>query len=62
VPQFFVPPNNFRDNTLHFDPSESRHLIKALRKKEGDVVQIFDGMGFVSHVKLTDLSDSGRQA
>lgn len=57
MPQFFVPRKNIHHPTVVFDSSESHHLTKVLRKKIGDVVQIFDGEGLVSAVKITDLSD-----
>ena len=39
------------------DEPQSRHLIKALRIKENDVVEVFDGMGDVAKcivIKLTN--------
>lgn len=33
------------DTSFTFDKEESRHLIKVLRKKEGDIVYVTDGKG-----------------
>ena len=30
---------------LHLDPDESRHVVKVLRKKEGDRIRLTDGKG-----------------
>ncbi len=37
-----------------FDKEESRHLIKVLRKKEGDVVRITNGNGTIYSAKIMD--------
>ncbi|WP_010134073.1 16S rRNA (uracil(1498)-N(3))-methyltransferase [Ochrovirga pacifica] len=34
-----------KDTTFTFDKDESRHLIKVLRKKEGDLIYVTDGKG-----------------
>ena len=36
------------------DPEESRHCSKVLRKKNGDVIQVTDGLGNLYHAKLTE--------
>ena len=43
----------------HFDLDEpqSRHLIKALRIRENDVVEVFDGMGCVANCVVTKLTN-----
>lgn len=58
MPQFFVPRKNLRGNFFVFPPSESRHLTKVLRKKSGDIIQIFDGQGLVVNAEITDISNS----
>ncbi len=57
MPNFFVPARNIRGTHFFFDETESRHLLKVLRKKEGDTLQIFDGEGSVYSAKLSDCSD-----
>ncbi|MEM9075481.1 MAG: 16S rRNA (uracil(1498)-N(3))-methyltransferase [Bacteroidota bacterium] len=38
--------------SFFFSPEESRHIHKVLRKKEGDVVQITNGKGFLFDAEL----------
>jgi len=44
------------DSTFTFDKEESRHLIKVLRKKEGDTVYITNGKGdfFTTEIRLAN--------
>lgn len=57
---FFVSPKNFKGGRFVFDPAESRHLARALRKKAGDSVQVFNGEGIVRTAVLLDVSDPER--
>ena len=41
-----------------FDNEESRHIIKVLRKKEGDILHVTNGLGFLFATKITIASDS----
>jgi 16S rRNA (uracil1498-N3)-methyltransferase len=56
--QLFYNPN-IDQNTqqVTFDKVESRHIVKVLRKKEGDVVYITDGKGFLYTSKINIASD-----
>ena len=38
---------------ITFDKVESKHIIKVLRKKEGDQIFITNGKGAVSYTHLT---------
>lgn len=38
------------------DESQSHHLIRALRLKEDDIVEVFDGQGISAHCKIIKLS------
>ncbi|MHB0754076.1 16S rRNA (uracil(1498)-N(3))-methyltransferase [Polaribacter sp. M15] len=40
-----------------FNKTESRHIIKVLRKKEGDILKITNGKGFLFDAKITIASD-----
>ena len=40
-----------------FDKNESRHIIRVLRKKLGDVVQITDGLGTLFEGEITNAND-----
>lgn len=42
---FYTPHIQPGDGTFSFDKEESRHIVKVLRKKEGDTIQITDGKG-----------------
>jgi 16S rRNA (uracil1498-N3)-methyltransferase len=35
------------DKEFYFDKNESRHIIKVLRKKSGDKLNITNGLGFL---------------
>jgi 16S rRNA (uracil1498-N3)-methyltransferase len=39
---------------LHLDPDESRHAVKVLRKRNGDVIRLTDGSGFFYEGIITD--------
>lgn len=57
--QLFYTP--FLDDTLAsfvFDKEESKHIIKVLRKKEGDILQVTNGYGFLFTTEITIASDS----
>ncbi|AWG22254.1 16S rRNA (uracil(1498)-N(3))-methyltransferase [Flavobacterium faecale] len=41
-----------------FDKEESRHIIKVLRKRDGDVLQVTNGKGLLFETKITLASDS----
>ncbi len=60
MPHFFVPPKNFKGRQFFFDPSESRHLSRVLRKKPGDLIRVFDGAGTVQDASILDISDAER--
>ncbi|OYQ33103.1 16S rRNA (uracil(1498)-N(3))-methyltransferase [Flavobacterium cyanobacteriorum] len=49
---FYNPTLQNSDTFFHFDKEESRHIIKVLRKKEGDTIQITNGKGmlFISEI------------
>lgn len=42
---FYNPDIKPADSTFTFDKEESRHIVKVLRKKEGDKIQITNGKG-----------------
>jgi 16S rRNA (uracil1498-N3)-methyltransferase len=57
--QLFYTP--FLDDTLAsfvFDKEESKHIIKVLRKKEGDILHVTNGHGFLFTTEITIASDS----
>lgn len=45
MPQYFITPDRIRDGSFSADEEESRHITRAARKRAGDEIEIFDGMG-----------------
>lgn len=41
-----------------FDREESKHIIKVLRKKDGDILYVTNGLGFLFETQITLASDS----
>jgi len=54
---FFNPNINSKTQTFTFDKEESRHIVKALRKKEGDILSITNGLGFLFSAEIINLND-----
>jgi len=44
---FFAPDIKPEDKSFVFDKEESRHIVKVLRKKEGDSIHITNGKGWL---------------
>jgi 16S rRNA (uracil1498-N3)-methyltransferase len=44
---FYNPLIKSGDAAFTFDKEESRHIVKVLRKKEGDIIHITNGKGFL---------------
>jgi 16S rRNA (uracil1498-N3)-methyltransferase len=56
--QLFFNPDLAPDaKSFVFDREESRHMIKVLRKKEGDIIQITNGKGCFFDAEITLASD-----
>ena len=45
MPQYFITPDRIRDGSFSADEEESRHIMRAARKRVGDEIEIFDGKG-----------------
>lgn len=50
---FYNPDITPGTTTFLFDKEESRHIVKVLRKKEGDVIQITNGAGYLFTSEIT---------
>jgi len=50
---FYNPDITPGSTTFLFDKEESRHIIKVLRKKEGDTIQITNGSGYLFTSEIT---------
>ncbi|MBA6154192.1 16S rRNA (uracil(1498)-N(3))-methyltransferase [Gelidibacter maritimus] len=58
--QLFYNPNiNENTTQIDFSKDESRHIVKVLRKKNGDQLQITNGKGwlFVAEITLADIKN-----
>jgi len=56
--QLFYSPSLDKDHTTFaFDKEESKHIIRVLRKKEGDVLFVTNGRGTLFEMKITLASD-----
>src|SRR5690242_4531949 len=53
MPQIFVSPEDLTKNSFVVRGREAHHLIRVLRKKVGDQINIFDGRGSQFTGKLT---------
>lgn len=54
---FYNSKINSTTDQINFDKIESRHIVKVLRKKEGDILKITNGKGFLYDVKILVASD-----
>ncbi len=50
---FYNPDIKSSDSAFTFDKEESRHIVKVLRKKEGDKIQITNGSGSLFTSEIT---------
>ena len=55
---FYNPSINQGVNSFVFDKEESKHIIKVLRKKEGDILYVTNGLGFLFETEISLASDS----
>lgn len=53
---FYSPDIKAEDSSFTFDKEESRHIVKVLRRKEGDAINITNGEGmlFVSEITFAN--------
>ncbi len=57
--QLFYNPNITETATSFvFDKEESKHIIKVLRKKEGNILHVTNGLGYLFTSEITIASDS----
>ncbi|UII76166.1 16S rRNA (uracil(1498)-N(3))-methyltransferase [Flagellimonas sp. HMM57] len=49
---FFNPSLDNSFKQFFFTPEESKHIVKVLRKKEGDLLQITNGKGYLFEAKI----------
>ena len=53
---FYTPEISKSTQQYTFDKTESRHIVKVLRKKEGDIILITNGLGelFTSEILVAN--------
>jgi len=54
---FYNPDIDHTTQTFSFDKEESGHIIKVLRKKEGDNLFVTNGLGFIFKTQISLASD-----
>jgi 16S rRNA (uracil1498-N3)-methyltransferase len=55
MPRFFCPPPLPLSGTFELPPDAAHHASRVLRLREGDAVQVFDGIGNECHGVITEL-------
>jgi 16S rRNA (uracil1498-N3)-methyltransferase len=55
---FYNPSITETATSFVFDKEESKHIIKVLRKKEGDILHVTNGLGFLFVTQITVASDT----
>jgi len=58
---FYLPSLTESSSIGNFDKDESRHLIKVLRKKQGDSIYITNGKGLLFEAVITDENPKGSE-
>jgi len=54
---FYTSDINTESETYFFDKEESKHIVKVLRKKEGDILYVTNGLGFLFKTEITLASE-----
>ncbi|MFM2230178.1 MAG: Ribosomal small subunit methyltransferase [Bacteroidota bacterium] len=55
---FYTPTIQPDTSSYTFDREESKHIIKVLRKKEGDIIHVTNGLGNLFETEIALASDS----
>jgi 16S rRNA (uracil1498-N3)-methyltransferase len=55
---FYNPTINETTESFTFDREESKHIIKVLRKKDGNILFVTNGLGYLFKTEITLASDS----
>lgn len=57
MPHFYVAPEAVRDGRIVLGEDETRHLTTVLRKKPGDEIELFNGLGGIYKAVLESVVD-----
>src|SRR6266849_9110296 len=52
---FFAPPEKISNDVVVVDGAEFAHLVHVMRKKEGDVIRVVDGLGRAYDCRLGEM-------
>ncbi|MFV8325837.1 16S rRNA (uracil(1498)-N(3))-methyltransferase [Flavobacterium sp. ZS1P14] len=55
---FYNPTINETTENFSFDKEESKHIIKVLRKKDSDILNVTNGLGYLFKTEITLASDN----
>ncbi len=55
---FYNPSIDEQTASFSFDKEESKHIIKVLRKKDGDILYVTNGLGYLFECEITLASDN----
>ncbi|WP_418263090.1 16S rRNA (uracil(1498)-N(3))-methyltransferase [Flavobacterium faecale] len=55
---FYNPTLNESTFTFTFDKEESKHIVKVLRKRDGDILHVTNGLGLLFETKIVLASDN----
>lgn len=54
---FYTPDINEQLKEFSFDKEESKHIVKVLRKQEGDILKVTNGLGYLFTTEIILASD-----
>ncbi|UUC44436.1 16S rRNA (uracil(1498)-N(3))-methyltransferase [Flavobacterium cerinum] len=54
---FYTPEINEQLKTFSFDKEESKHIVKVLRKHEGDILKVTNGLGYLFTTEIILATD-----
>lgn len=54
---FYTPEINEQLKEFSFDKEESKHIVKVLRKQEGDILKVTNGLGYLFTTEIILASD-----
>lgn len=49
---FYTPDIQKNTSEFSFDKDESKHIVKVLRKKEGDILHVTNGLGYLFYTEI----------
>ncbi len=61
LPIFHALPESIQNDTITLSTAESRHAVKVLRLKRGDLVMVIDGLGRAYRGELAMGEGAGRR-